>query len=74
MSSLQEVNRLRKTHRPDLPLCGIPHVLKRKRKLTGVDRGVAPGSKKVVVNATSEQDDGTVITKTSCQSFQFPHS
>ena len=40
VSSLQEVNRLRKTHRPDLPLYGIPHVSKRKRKLTGVDRGV----------------------------------
>ena len=64
VSSLEEVNRLRKTHRPDLSLYDVPHVSKRKRKLTGVDRGVAPGPKKVVVNATSEEDDGCVITHT----------
>ena len=64
VSSLQEVDRLRKTHRPDLPLYDIPHVSKRKRKLTGVDRGVAPSSKKVKVNTSSEQDDGCVITHT----------
>ena len=64
VSSLQEVNRLRKTHRPDLSLYDVPHMSKRKRKLTGVDRGVAPGSKKVKVNTTSEQDDGCVITHT----------
>ena len=63
VSSLEEVNRLRKIHRPYLSLYDVPHVSKRKRKLTGIDRGVGPGSKKVVVNATSE-DDGCVITHT----------
>ena len=32
VSSLGEVNHLRKTHRPDLPLYDIPHVSRRKRK------------------------------------------
>jgi hypothetical protein len=42
VSSLGEVNRLRKTHRPDLLLYVIPHVSRRKRKLTGVDKTVSP--------------------------------
>ena len=46
MSSLGEVNCLRKTYRPDLPLHDIPHVPRRKRKLTGVDKSVSPSLKK----------------------------
>ena len=56
VSSLGEVNRLRKTHRPDIPLYEIPHVPRRKRKLTGVDKSVSPSSKKAKPNPTSEKE------------------
>jgi hypothetical protein len=65
VSSLEEVNRLRKTHRPDLPLYDIPHISKRKRKLTGVDKTVSPSVKKVKVNPSSARDnEDCVITGT----------
>ena len=53
VSSLGEINPLRKTHRPDLPLYDIPHISRRKRKLTGVDKTVSPSVKKVKVNPIS---------------------
>ena len=61
VSSLEEVNRLRKTYRPDLPLYDIPHVSRRKRKLTGVDKTVSPSVKKVKVNPTSAREMRTVL-------------
>ena len=62
VSSLGEVNRLRKTHRPDLPLYAIPQVSRRKRKLTGV---VSPTPKKAKPNPISEKDnEDCVITHT----------
>ena len=65
MSSLGEVNRLRKTYRPDLPLYEIPHLPRRKRKLTGVDKSVSPSTKKAKPNPTSEHDNkDCVITHT----------
>ena len=48
VSSLEEVNRLIKIHRPDLPLYNIPHVSKWKRKLTGIVKNVAHCSKKAM--------------------------
>jgi hypothetical protein len=47
LSSLKEVNRLRKTYRADLPLHDLPV----KRKLTGVARDVLPSAKKSRPNA-----------------------
>ena len=65
VSSLGEVNRLRKTYRPDLPLYDIPHVSRRKRKLTGVDKSVSPSTKKAKPNPISEKDnEDCVITHT----------
>ena len=65
VSSLQEVNRLRKTHRPDLSLYQIPRVSKRKRKLTGVDQSVPQATKKARHNPIPEQDNNDcVITHT----------
>ena len=46
VSSLGEVNRLRKTHRPDLPLYDVPHLSRRKKKLTGLDKTVSPSVKR----------------------------
>ena len=43
----------------------IPHVSRRKRKLTGVDKTVSPSAKKVKVNPTSPRDnEDCVITGT----------
>ena len=65
MSSLGEVNRLRKTHRPDIPLYEIPHVPRRKGKLTGVDKSVSPSTKKAKPNPISEKEvEDCVITHT----------
>ena len=65
VSSLGEVNHLRKAHRPDLPLYTIPKVSKRKRKLTSIDIGVAPSTKKSKPNSTSDKDsEDCVITHT----------
>ena len=65
VSSLEEVNRLRKTHRPDLSLYQIPRVSKRKRKLTGVDKSVPQATKKARHNPISQQDNNDcVITHT----------
>ena len=65
VSSLGEVNRLRKAHRPDLPLYTIPKVSKRKRKLTSIDIGVAPSTKKAKPNSTPDKDSkDCVITHT----------
>ena len=65
VSSLGEVNRLRKTHRPDLPLFTICKVSKRKRKLTGIDKSVTPSTKKAKPNPTSDKDsEDCVITHT----------
>ena len=58
LSSLEEVNRLRKAHRPDLPPYTIPTVPRgtRKRKLTGVEKTLSPSSKKAKAKHTpSEQ-------------------
>ena len=64
VSSLGEVNRLRKTHRPDLPLYAIPQVSRRKRKLTGLDKSVSPTPKKAKPNPTSEEDCVITCTET----------
>ena len=56
VSSLGEVNRLRKTHRPDIPLYEIPHVPRRKRKLTGIDKSVSPSTKKAKPNPISDEE------------------
>ena len=45
-SSLAEVNHLRKKYRSDLPLYQIPSAPRRKRELTGLEKSVAPSSKK----------------------------
>ena len=45
-SSLGEVNRLRKTHTPHLPLYQIPQMVRTKRKLTGVDNRLYLSPKK----------------------------
>ena len=50
VSSLEEVNHFRKTHRPDLPLYDMPHVSRRKMKLTAVNKTVSPSRNKVKVN------------------------
>ena len=65
VSSLGEVNRLRESHRPDLPLYDVPQVSRRKRKLTGVHKPASPSPKKVKANPkTGQNSDDCVITHT----------
>ena len=63
VSSLGEVDHLRKTHRPDLPLYEILHVPR--RKLTGIDKSVSPSTKKAKPDPSSEKEvEDCVITHT----------
>ena len=58
VSSLQEVNRLRKTYRRGLSLNDIP------RKLTGEDKNVALVQRRWSIPPTYGQDDSSIITAT----------